>query len=515
MSSILTNTGSMIALQTLRSINSGLAQTQSEISTGKSVASAKDNAATWAISKTMESDVKGFRGISDSLSLGQSTIAVGRQASETVTNLLTEIKGKIVAAQEENVDRSKIQTDISQLRNQIESVVNAAQFNGLNIVKGTERVNVLSSLDRDSAGNVTASQIRVDRRDLTTSAGTYGAGASLNANAVVSDTAAGALSNQGNTAEITLASAADYSTGTATFTVAGVQFSFAAGELGSGDEDAAAGIIAGRINALGIDGITAQAAGAGGVIEITSDRGFEGVNIQINAAAGAATGAAITEVNGAAPSGANTATNSTIAERSESITFSNGAAVKDGDGYSIGFGGENFTYVAGPGQTFEDVARGLKAAIDGRGMEGITTQVTQAANGSWQLKIDNSSATAMTLTAIGNEDGVASGGLFGLDGIDVTSREGAAAALSNIESLINRAIDASASFGSAQSRIEIQAEFVNKLTDALTAGIGTLVDADMEAASARLQALQVQQQLGIQALSIANQAPQNILALFR
>jgi flagellin len=56
---------------------------------------------------------------------------------------------------------------------------------------------------------------------------------------------------------------------------------------------------------------------------------------------------------------------------------------------------------------------------------------------------------------------------------------------------------------------------VGKLTDLLTSGIGTLVDADMEAASAKLQALQTQQQLGVQALSIANQAPQTILSLFR
>lgn len=70
MSSILTNTSSMVALQTLKGINASLMKTQDEISTGKSVASAKDNAAVWAISKVMEADVKGFKGISDSLSLG-------------------------------------------------------------------------------------------------------------------------------------------------------------------------------------------------------------------------------------------------------------------------------------------------------------------------------------------------------------------------------------------------------------------------------------------------------------
>ena len=108
MSSILTNSSSMVALQTLRGINSNLMKTQDEISTGRSVASARDNSAVWAISKVMEADVKGFKGISASLSLGESTVAVARQAAETVTDLLTEIKGKIVAAQEDNVDRGKI-----------------------------------------------------------------------------------------------------------------------------------------------------------------------------------------------------------------------------------------------------------------------------------------------------------------------------------------------------------------------------------------------------------------------
>ena len=137
MSSILTNNSAMVALQTMKKININMAATQFEISTGKSVSNAKDNAAVWAISKVMESDVKGFKGISDSLNLGSSTIAVAREASETVTELLTEMKGKIVAAQEGNVDRAKIQTDVTKLKAQIESVVGAAQFNGLNLVNGT------------------------------------------------------------------------------------------------------------------------------------------------------------------------------------------------------------------------------------------------------------------------------------------------------------------------------------------------------------------------------------------
>ena len=64
-------------------------------------------------------------------------------------------------------------------------------------------------------------------------------------------------------------------------------------------------------------------------------------------------------------------------------------------------------------------------------------------------------------------------------------------------------------------RVSDQADFVGKLADSLKAGIGSLVDADMEEASARLQALQTQQQLGIQSLSIANQEPSAIMSLFR
>ena len=494
MSSILTNTSAMVALQTLKGINANLSKTQDEISTGKTIATARDNSAVWAISKVMESDVKGFKAISDSLSLGQSTVTVARSAAETVANLLTDIKGKVVAAQESNVDRQKIQADISALRDQINAVVGAAQFNGLNLVSGTEDVNILSSLDRASNGTVSASNITIARRDLTTTAGTLGTGTDLSANATLSDTAA---TNTANTATITLAADADVSADAFEISVGGATVSFAAGQL-TGDQDAAATAISGAINALGLVGVTASA--SGGVITLSSTRAFESV-----AVTGTKNGGS-TDITLSAAS---------IAERAETLTFSGSAAVNEGDGYQISVGGTAFTYVAGKGENFEDVARGLKAAVDGGRIDGVTTRVAQNSSGQWQLKIDNNSSTSLSLARAGAAGGEASGGLFGLGGIDVTTNAGAEAALGNIETLISKAIDASAAFGSAQGRIDNQTSFIGKLTDSLKAGIGTLVDADMEEASARLQALQVQQQLGIQSLSIANQQPQSILALFR
>ena len=88
-------------------------------------------------------------------------------------------------------------------------------------------------------------------------------------------------------------------------------------------------------------------------------------------------------------------------------------------------------------------------------------------------------------------------------------------AVSEIESSMDNVGAVLARLGSASRRLEIQHSFTDKLTDVLEKGIGNLVDADLAKASAELQALQVKQQLGIQALSIANQTPQILLGLFR
>lgn len=407
MSSILTNTSAMVALQTLKGINQSLGKTQAEISTGKAVATARDNSAVWAISKVMESDVTGFKGIADSLSLGESTLAVARQAAETVTDLLTEIKGKIVAAQEENVDRGKIQDDLTALRDQIGSVVGAAQFNGLNLVNGTQTtVSILASLDRDTGGTIAVSSITVTAQDL--SIGAYAANdvfAAGSGNAVVStagDTFTVSLDNGGGSDEITIQ-----------------------------------------------DGTSPWAAG---------DR-----------------------------------VSMTIAGKSVTYT------VSDDDVDS------------GANTVADLVAIGLKNKVDALGIDGLTVDYDSSAPG--VLTFTNAGSVDLAVT--GQFANAGSGGLGALDGIDVSTSGGAATALGNIEALIQTAIDASASFGSVQKRVSIQSDFVGKLVDSLKAGIGTLVDADMEEASARLQALQVQQQLGVQSLSIANQAPQSILSLFR
>ena len=373
------------------------------ISTGKDIASAKDNSAIWSISKVMESDVKGFKAISDSLSLGQSTIAVGRQATETITDLLTEIKGKIVAAQEDNVDRTKINDDVTALRDQIASVVSAAQFNGLNLVDGsTPTATILASLDRDATGAVTASSITVNGQDM--SVGGY----------VTNDIFSGS----------------------------------SAGSSTDGD-----------------------------AIALTLDQG--GGNEQVE-----------------------------IAE--------NGAAFNAGDNVSLTVSGQTVSYTvtaddAAATTTADLVAIGLKGKIDALGIAGLTVDYDSGTPGT----LDFTNAGGVDLSVSGQFTNAGSGGLGALSSIDVSTSAAAATSLGTIETLIDTAIDGAAAFGSIEGRVEIQAEFISNLTDSLTTGIGALVDANMEEASARLQALQVQQQLATQSLSIANQAPQAILQLFR
>lgn len=274
MSSILTNNGAMVALQTLKSVNKDLAQTQNAISTGKDISSAKDNSAIWAISKVMESDVAGFKAVSDSLALGESTVAVASAGAEQITNLLNEMKEKVVAGTGDNVDHAKLTADVTELSNQITSIINASQFNGTNLLddSGTN-LTVLSSIDRAADNSVTSASITVSSVDFT-------------------------------------------------------------------------------------------------------------------------------------------------------------------------------------------------AGLD-------------------------------------------------LSDVDVADSAAALASISAMEAHIQTAVDGAAALGASAKRISDQSEFVSKVTDAMVSGIGSLVDADMEATSAKLQALQTQQQLGVQSLSIANQAPQAILQLFR
>jgi flagellin len=98
---------------------------------------------------------------------------------------------------------------------------------------------------------------------------------------------------------------------------------------------------------------------------------------------------------------------------------------------------------------------------------------------------------------------------------DSTTADALAKMITEVDDALTKMTSAGAQLGSISSRIDMQTEFVSKLTDSLDSGIGKLVDADMNEESTRLKALQTQQSLAIQSLSIANSSSESVLTLFR
>ncbi|WP_417669101.1 flagellin [Roseibium sp.] len=305
MSSLMTNASAMTALQTLNSTNKNMAEVQNRISTGYRVSTAADNAAYWSIATTMRSDNMALSAVEDALGLGAATIDVMYTSMESTVDVMNEIKAKVVAASSEGVDRGKIQSDITELQNQLQTIADSAVFNGENWLN--------SDVTTVTTAEIVSSFTR----------------------------AGGAVDIQTTSVDLTAIQLYD-STG-----------------------------------------------GATGILD--QDRGF----------------AALTNVTG------------------DGIFDFDISALTDADGASV-----------------DALVDGLDAAL-----EGIT--------------------------------------------------------------------DAATLLGSVKKRVDLQMDFVSSLTDAIDRGVGQLVDADMNEESTRLQALQVQQQLGIQALSIANSNSQNILSLFR
>jgi flagellin len=176
MSSIHTNSGAMVALQTLGGTIEQKEKVQEDISTGKEVNTAKDKAALWAISQVMEVDVAGFSAVSDSLSLGEATVSVASAGAEQMSKVLIEMKQLTVMAGSGAVDYSKIETQMVQKTEQLNAIISSTQFNGVNLLKtdvdgsGSSSLTVAASLDRQGSSAPNLETISVDSLDFEGSA---------------------------------------------------------------------------------------------------------------------------------------------------------------------------------------------------------------------------------------------------------------------------------------------------------------------------------------------------------
>ncbi|WP_072395277.1 flagellin [Hyphomicrobium sp. CS1GBMeth3] len=170
MSSINTNVASMTALQTLRSTNAEMLQTQNRISTGLRVASASDNAAYWSIATTMRSDRSSISTVSDALGLGSATAEIATKGIESAIEVAGQLKDKLLAARTPGIDRAKIQSEIKELQDSLQSIVDGASFNGQNWLTGdsadtTTTRSIVSSFTRGSDGSISIGTITIDLDD--------------------------------------------------------------------------------------------------------------------------------------------------------------------------------------------------------------------------------------------------------------------------------------------------------------------------------------------------------------
>lgn len=156
MASILTNSSALSALSTLRSIASNLESTQNAISTGMKVSKASDNAAYWSISTTMKSDNMALSAVNDALGVGAAKVDTAYAGMDSAIDVMKTIKAKVVAAQEQGVDKAKIQEEIVQLQDQLVSIAKSSSFNGENFlaVETPDTKTVVSGFVRDASGNV-------------------------------------------------------------------------------------------------------------------------------------------------------------------------------------------------------------------------------------------------------------------------------------------------------------------------------------------------------------------------
>ena len=514
MTSILTNTAAMSALATLRSISGQMDETQARVSSGLRVGGAADNAAYWSIATTMRSDNMALSAVQDALGLGAAKVDTAYAGMESAIEVVKEIKAKLVAATEDGVDKAKIQEEITQLQDQLKGISQSASFSGQNWLQadlsgGAVTQNVVASFVRNDSGLVSVKKVGYDLDSTTVLFDTAAADKAgiLDKNAT-SGTAAANLTEvkiikeviSTKTADDLLAEGAAYTANNAAFgnvdtlVVGGETYirKYAAG-TGAIQTDANGKELWARVVAL----------------DATADADL----IAKSTAASDAAGASFVDGGGDTFYYAEdqvTVTKNVTGLTKDAILSVGGASVSGrvadvgGDTYIQLEEGKDVWVKANLGNATDDLV-GIDINGVNYDVDETNTTLPAALQGA-DLGFSVSDFDLADLATIGTALGAAAG-------------EEEAAALDfmiqYVDTALNNMTSAAANLGSISMRIDLQSDFVSKLSESIDAGVGRLVDADLNEESTRLKALQTQQQLAIQSLSIANSSSQNILSLFR
>lgn len=167
MSNVTANGATSAALTVLRGINKDLGVVQEQVSSGYAIQNASDNPTYWSMANTMRSDQSSLSTITDALGLGASKVDTASTAMDTVVSLLTQIQTKLVSAKEAGTDKNAINSDIQQLKNQLQSVTQSASFSGENWLynnseNASTQQSVISNFTRGAGGQVSLTTIGYD-----------------------------------------------------------------------------------------------------------------------------------------------------------------------------------------------------------------------------------------------------------------------------------------------------------------------------------------------------------------
>jgi flagellin len=156
--SVNTNQPALIALQNLNKTNEEMGGVQSRINTGLAISSAKDNAAVWSIAQDQRADRSALNAVKMSLDRATSITDVALAAGESVSDLLTQMREKVVAAKDTSLStssRKALNADFQSLLKNMTQVINSASFDGANILNGSEPANITFLADADAATVIT------------------------------------------------------------------------------------------------------------------------------------------------------------------------------------------------------------------------------------------------------------------------------------------------------------------------------------------------------------------------
>ena len=169
MNSVNTNKGAMIALQNLNATNKDLGTVQNRINTGQKISSAKDNGAIWAIAQNQRAESASLNSVVSSLQRGQSVADVAMSAGTAISDILVQMKEKVLAATEAGLSTASKQAlsdEYTALRDQINTIANNATFDGVNLISSTS---VNSSSIKAIANADATATIDIDHVDLSKS----------------------------------------------------------------------------------------------------------------------------------------------------------------------------------------------------------------------------------------------------------------------------------------------------------------------------------------------------------